>query len=316
MRQRRRPDTKTRGSVDVGSDLSQVHLPETNSSAPRQIHRGSTSSVIPLEDVDITHVDLVGGKGANLGQCLKAGFPIPTGFCISRTAFSNHITRVTQDSFRYSDLASLRNGIIGMELIGADGQDILDSYRKMGSPIVAVRSSATMEDSKKASFAGQLETFLGVIGDDDVLLSVKRCWASLFTERVVKYASVAGKISLDRILSDVSCCVIVQEMVDADSAGVAFTVNPLTNNDDQYVITSNYGLGESVVSDMVTPDTFTVDAKDGTIISSEISQKRNMVKLTKSKSSNGTYSEKQGVPPSKQSLSSLPIEAVSKLAAL
>ena len=71
MRQRRRPDTKTRGSVDVGSDLSQVHLPETNSSAPRQIHRGSTSSVIPLEDVDITHVDLVGGKGANLGQCLK-----------------------------------------------------------------------------------------------------------------------------------------------------------------------------------------------------------------------------------------------------
>ena len=239
MRQRRRRDAEARVSVDERPNLSQGHLPEPNSSASCKIYGGPLSSVIPLEDVDITHVDLVGGKGANLGQCLKAGFPIPTGFCISRTAFSNHITRMTQDSSRHSDLASLREDILGMDLLGADGKDILDSYRKMGSPIVAVRSSATMEDSKKASFAGQLETFLGVIGEEDVLLSVKRCWASLFTERVVKYASVAGKISLDRILSDVSCCVIVQEMVDADSAGVAFTVNPLTNNGDQYVITSN-----------------------------------------------------------------------------
>ena len=138
--------------------------------------------------------------------------------------------------------------------------------------MVAVRSSATAEDSASASFAGQLETYLGISGQGDLLLAIKECWASLFSERVASYSMKKNADTSD-ILGKIACCVVVQEMVDADAAGVAFTANPMTQDRGEFVITSNFGLGESVVSDMVTPDTFITDRHAGILNQSKYRQK-------------------------------------------
>ena len=168
--------------------------------------------------------------------------------------------------------------ILQQEIASTTSKAIIKAYKKLGSPMVAVRSSATAEDSASASFAGQLETYLGISGQGDLLLAIKECWASLFSERVASYSMKNADTS--DILGKIACCVVVQEMVDADAAGVAFTANPMTQDRDEFVITSNFGLGESVVSDMVTPDTFITD-RHGNIKSKQISAKNKMVTLVR-----------------------------------
>lgn len=184
--------------------------------------------IVALSDVGQECLPLVGGKGAQLGMAMRAGLPVPDGFC------------VTTDAYRGGMEAALE-------------AEIAAAYQVMGSPPVAVRSSATAEDLPDASFAGQQDTFLNVQGSAAVVAAVKECWKSLFTQRAVAYRR-------DRNIPDdsVTMAVVVQRMVAADAAGVLFTVNPVSGAIDELVIEAALGLGDKVVSAQVTPDRYRV----------------------------------------------------------
>src|SRR5512135_1088869 len=184
--------------------------------------------IVALRDVGQECLPLVGGKGAQLGMAMRAGLPVPDGFC------------VTTDAYRGGMEAALE-------------AEIAAAYEVMGSPPVAVRSSATAEDLPDASFAGQQDTFLNVHGRAAVVAAVQDCWKSLFTERAVAYRR-------DRNIPDdsVTMAVVVQRMVAADAAGVLFTVNPVSGAIDELVIEAALGSGDKVVSAQVTPDRYRV----------------------------------------------------------
>ena len=182
--------------------------------------------VVPLSDVGQESLPLVGGKGAQLGAMLRAALPVPDGFCVTTEAY--------------------RGG-----MSGALKSAVVDAYRALGSPLVAVRSSATAEDLPDASFAGQQDTYLNVRGDDAVVQAVENCWKSMFSERAVAYRR-------DRNIPDagVAMAVVVQRMVPAEAAGVLFTVHPVSGAIDELVIEAALGLGDKVVSAQVTPDRY------------------------------------------------------------
>lgn len=184
--------------------------------------------VVALDDVGLDSLALVGGKGAQLGMALRAGLPVPDGFC------------VTTEAYRAGMSAALE-------------AEIVSAYERMGLPAVAVRSSATAEDLPDASFAGQQDTYLNIQGSAAVVAAVQDCWKSLFTERAVAYRR-------DRNIPDdsVAMAVVVQRMVPADAAGVLFTVNPVSGAMDELVVEAALGLGDKVVSAQVTPDRFRV----------------------------------------------------------
>jgi|UPI00048B23FB rifampicin phosphotransferase len=262
---------------------------------------------------------IVGGKGANLGECINSGLPVPPFFCVTRRAFEAHLREHDVRARAGGDFAAVRRMIVDSKIAEPSKHQMLKSYRRLGSPMVAVRSSATAEDSASASFAGQLDTCLGVLGETALLVAVKACWASLFSERVASYANAAGGLTSADIMDKVSCCVVVQLMVDADAAGVAFTANPLTQAPDQYVVTANYGLGESVVADMVSPDTWIIDPESGKILSETINRKLRKVVLDKGGHRDGyskddAFSRVVAVPVPEQSRPSLPRHAVALLA--
>lgn len=179
--------------------------------------------VLPLHDLGRDDVALAGGKGANLGELLRAGFPVPNGFVVTTTADP------TVESA------------------------IVDAYERLGGGPVAVRSSATAEDLPGATFAGQQETYLNIVGAQEVLAAVERCRASLWTERATAYRARLG-IRDD----EVAIAVVVQRMVPAEFAGVMFTADPLSGARDRTVIDAAAGLGEAVVSGTVTPDHYVV----------------------------------------------------------
>jgi len=172
-----------------------------------------------------------GGKGANLGVLLRAGFGVPDGFVVTTDAYE-------------------RSGG-GQDLAPEVADAVVAAYAALGGGPVAVRSSATAEDLPGASFAGQHETFLNVVGPDAVVAAVRRCWASLWTERAVSYRAGRDAASEPRL----SIAVVVQRLVPADVAGVLFTADPTTGRRDETVITAAWGLGESVVGGTVDVDT-------------------------------------------------------------
>jgi phosphoenolpyruvate synthase/pyruvate phosphate dikinase len=182
--------------------------------------------VIPLATIDAAALPLVGGKAAQLGVMLRGGLPVPDGFCVTTEAFRR-----------------------GMD--ATVSQEIVAAYEGLGGGPVAVRSSATAEDLPEASFAGQQDTFLNVSGPEAVVEAVRACWQSLFTERAVAYRR-------DRSIPDssVAMAVVVQRMVQAEAAGVLFTLNPVTGATDELVIEAARGLGDQVVSARVTPDRY------------------------------------------------------------
>ena len=149
-------------------------------------------------------------------------------------------------------------------------RDIVASYRRLGDHIpVAVRSSATAEDLAYASFAGQQDSYLNVVGDDAVVEAVRRCWASLWTERAISYRNANA---IDH--RDVALAVVVQRLVDATVAGVMFTANPVTGTRHETVIDASPGLGEAVVSGAVNPDHFVVDSRTRTVVARRLGDKR------------------------------------------
>ncbi|WLQ08678.1 PEP/pyruvate-binding domain-containing protein [Arthrobacter oryzae] len=217
----------------------------------------------------------VGGKAANLGETTRAGLPVPPGFCLTTEAYRRAVGPAGLEDVHGAlaatgdhDLAALatlaaraRELILGVDVPPEIAAAVRESYAALGTDVpVAVRSSATAEDLPLASFAGQQDTYLNVVGADAVLDAVRRCWASLWTDRAVAYRATHG-ISP----STVALAVVVQRMVDAAVAGVLFTANPVTGRRHEAVIDASPGLGEAVVSGAVNPDHFVVDTATGAI---------------------------------------------------
>jgi phosphohistidine swiveling domain-containing protein len=218
--------------------------------------------VLPLSAVGRDDVSLAGGKGANLGELVQAGFPVPPGFVVTTDAYV-HVTesfdvRGWDDA---GDVESFRHAVASAILPSALRSEIESAYDALGGGQVAVRSSATAEDLPGAAFAGQQDTYLGVAGADGVVDAVRRCWASLWTDRAIAYRRRLGIEP-----AEVAIAVVVQSLVDAEVAGVLFTADPVTGTRGRTVIDASAGLGESVVSGLVTPDHFVV-GEDGVTLS-------------------------------------------------
>ena len=233
--------------------------------------------VQPLASLDAGALPTVGGKAANLGELIRAGLSVPDGFVVTTGAYR----RVA------GGLSAGITGLEGAELAAKARETLLatpvpedvaaairEAYQRLGDDgAVAVRSSATAEDLPYASFAGQQDTYLHIVGADQVVDAVRRCWASLWTERAVAYRSANG---IDH--GQVLIAVVVQRMVEADVAGVLFTANPVTGRRSEAVIDASPGLGESVVSGSVNPDRFTVDTRRGEIVQRRLGDKRRLIR--------------------------------------
>ena len=242
-------------------------------------------NIIWFKDINKDKVNLVGGKGANLGEMFNK-FPIPDGFCVTTNAYQSFITnnnlfekimqKLEKIDYENTDhLDSVSKEIEELMLNGDMPEDlsreIVDSYNKLNG-FVAVRSSATAEDLEGASFAGQQATFLNVKGEEELLLSVKKCWASLFTSRAIYYRFTKKFEHKDVLIS-----VVVQKMIQSKVSGVMFTANPINNSKDEIVIEGSYGLGEMIVSGMVTPDTFMLKKEPLSIYNKHIGEKNRMM---------------------------------------
>ncbi|MFF3445063.1 PEP/pyruvate-binding domain-containing protein [Streptosporangium sp. NPDC002721] len=235
--------------------------------------------ILRFDDIGAETLPLVGGKAANLGVLTTAGFPVPPGLCLTTEAYR----RVTERAGLEEVLAALAttaagdvpalNALAGkareLVLAAPVPDDIASAVRNSASGPVAVRSSATAEDLPHASFAGQQDTYLNVVGADAVLDAVRRCWASLWTDRAVAYRTANG-IDHDAV----RLAVVVQEMVQSEVAGVMFTANPVTGRRREAVIDASPGLGEAVVSGAVNPDHFVVDTATGRITERRLGDKR------------------------------------------
>lgn len=244
----------------------------------------SSDLVVWLSDIDKQDTHYVGGKNANLGEMIRAGFPVPEGFAVTVTAYYDFLKKNNLDekikhllgTVNFSDTNSIaqvsthiKKIINSSPIPDKTSKEIFSIYQKMttkyDAPYVAIRSSATSEDSKTASFAGQQETYLNIKGEAAVIDTVRRAWASLFEPRAIFYRHNA---KLDQLKTGIS--LVVQKMVQSDTSGVMFTIDPLTNNKQRIIIEAIYGLGEYIVQGTVTPDHYEVDKSDLKIVDKKI----------------------------------------------
>ena len=229
-------------------------------------------------------VQRAGGKGANLGELIRAGYRVPDGFVITTDAYANVVEQSGLSPMIREQIApdgspveahetvgaALRAALAGTEVPEHLRLAIVRAYASLGGGPVAVRSSATAEDLPGAAFAGQQDTFLNVVGEDAVVDAVRHCWASLWNARAIAYRRRRDIASADGGASpDVRIAVVVQSMVDAEAAGVMLTANPVTGDRDEIVVDASGGLGEAVVSGSVTPDHYVVD-RDGHVRESRL----------------------------------------------
>jgi len=235
--------------------------------------------VLDLAAVDASLLPVVGGKAANLGELIRAGLPVPPGVCVTTEAY-RQVAATAAIDFDALDTAGgedlkqvagrAREALRAAPIPAPIAQAVVAAYARLGEDVaVAVRSSATAEDLPYASFAGQQDTYLHVIGPDAVLDAVRRCWASLWTDRAVVYRATNG---IDH--RAVRLAVVIQRMVEAEVAGVLFTANSVTGRRRQAVIDASPGLGEAVVSGAVNPDHFVVDTDRGEIVERRLGDKR------------------------------------------
>ncbi|MFD0035744.1 rifamycin-inactivating phosphotransferase [Streptomyces sp. NPDC127172] len=243
--------------------------------------------VLDLQDIDETQVAVVGGKGAHLGGLSRIeGIRVPGGFCVTTDAFRRTIAEapsIDDQLDRLSRLnpddreairtlsAQIRRTIEGIAIPGDLAAAITHALARLGEQTAyAVRSSATAEDLPTASFAGQQDTYLNVVGPTAILQHVSRCWASLFTERAVTYRQRNG---IDH--RTVHMAVVVQQMVIPHASGILFTADPVTGNRKVATVDSGFGLGEALVSGLVNPDVFKV--RDGKVVDKTIAAKQRAI---------------------------------------
>jgi pyruvate, water dikinase len=226
------------------------------------------SRVLPFAERDCLEVARAGGKGSSLARMASLGLPVPPGFVVPAEALADalpdggaELRALAERQDAEAAQALIRTVELDPELRRA----VLDAYAALGPDEVpvAVRSSATAEDSEAASFAGQQETFLHVRGGDQLRARVRDCWASFFSERALFYRSKKGS------LTDLGMAVVVQRMVNADIAGVLFTIDAVQGRRDRMVVEAVIGLGEAAVSGAVTPDHYVI-RRDGRVRKAQV----------------------------------------------
>lgn len=229
-----------------------------------------------------------GGKGASLCRMYRQSLPVPEGFIVSSSMFnyfmeSCDLDQTVQGLLRQIDWSSnsslieisqkIRKLISETPMPKQLVENIKEYYTGLGdNPPVAVRSSGTVEDLEDASCAGQQDTYLFVIGLENVVKFIKECWASLYNDRAIFYRHEKGFGS-----ADISIAVVVQRMVNAEKAGVMFSANPITGSLDEVIIEAAWGLGESVVQGIVTPDNYWIKKASYQVINEYIAEKETMI---------------------------------------
>jgi len=278
------------------------------------------SLVLNFHEIDKSFIPIVGWKWANLWELIKAGFQVPEWFCITVEAFKLFVSQNNKyeklveklEWVNFNELKkisriseSIRNHILSLELPEILVTEILEALKNIWSrKSFAVRSSATCEDLPEASFAWQQETFLNIKWEDEILIKVKECFASLFTDRAVSY-----RLKNDFSNKTVFLCVVVQEMIFSEVSWIMFTADPITWNRNIVSINSSFGLWESIVWGHVIPDLYTVIGSK--ILKKDISQKR--VQMTTEKE---WWIIQTDIKPNRQSNQSLSDKQILELANL
>ncbi len=233
-----------------------------------------------ISELDKQDIKSAGGKGASLGELVKIGMPVPKGFVILSNTYEEFIKNTklefeinsTLQNLKSSDNKEIQNAsekitslILQTKIPDSIAEEILTAFKELKLKYVAVRSSATAEDSINASWAGQLETYLNT-SENDLLQNIKKCWASLYSPRAIFYR-------LENNLNNhkISIAVIVQEMIQSKVSGITFTIDPVTQDKNKMIIEAVFGLGEAIVSGSVTPDKYDVDKKYNKLINKYIS---------------------------------------------
>lgn len=276
--------------------------------------------VLFFEQVDHSSLSQVGGKGANLGEMTKAGFPVPGGFCITTQAYKEFLATSQEIESFFTELNSIdpqeltqlrqvgeriRTHLHQLDIPLPIRQEIIEALNKQGSAkAYAIRSSATAEDLPNASFAGQQDTYLNIKGEDELLVHVKKCWASLFTDRAIAYRAKNGFDHHQVYLS-----IVVQQMISPEVSGILFTADPINGNRLVVSIDAGFGLGEALVSGLVSADLYKV--KNNQIFDKKISQKKLAIY---SLPDGGTVTRE--LPQSQQEQQALTDEQIISLAAL
>ncbi len=239
-----------------------------------------------LSKLDKNDANIAGGKGASLGEMTKAGISVPGGFAILSNAFEKFLEETDLnveidsilDSVNYKEIHTIEKASKKIQalILGAQmPQDITTEIQKflktLDSKYVAVRSSATAEDSASAAWAGQLESYLNTT-EKTLLENVKKCWASLFTPRAIFY-----RFEKDLHKQKISVAVVVQKMVKSEKSGIAFSVHPVTQDRNQLIIEAGLGLGEAVVSGRITPDSYVVEKQPRRIIDKNIQTQKSVL---------------------------------------
>ncbi|HEY9584817.1 MAG TPA: PEP/pyruvate-binding domain-containing protein [Candidatus Paceibacterota bacterium] len=242
-----------------------------------------------FKDLGRNDAAIAGGKGASLGEMTQSRIPVPPGFVVLSSAFEKFceetdlnveidtiLHTVNHKEIHTVDGASekIKGLIIAEEMPEDIGKEIMEQFAKLGAKYVAVRSSATAEDSGEAAWAGQLDSFLNTT-EKDVLDKVKHCWASLFTPRAIFY-----RFEKDLHKTKISVAVVIQKMVESEVSGIAFSVHPVTEDYNQLIIEAGLGLGEAIVSGQITPDSYVVEKEPRNILDINISeQERGLYKI-------------------------------------
>lgn len=253
-----------------------------------------TSHIKFFKNISKKDVNIAGGKGASLGEMTQAKIPVPNGFVVLAAAFDRfleetqlkeeiaaRLKEVDPNDTNSVDKASnvIRDAIHDRPMPKDLEKEILSAFTKLNSKFVAVRSSATAEDSAVASWAGELESYLNT-DKKNLIERVRRCWSSLFTPRAIFYRHEKGLID-----HYVSVAVVVQKMVQSEISGIAFTVHPVTEDYNQMIIEAGYGLGEAIVSGQITPDSYVVNKKCKKIVDTYVSsQTRQLIRKKNVKS--------------------------------
>lgn len=246
-----------------------------------------------FNEVGKDDVNIVGGKGANLGELTQMGLDVPPGFCITAKGYDDFIERADLDDIIKEIMEGLdvedtdaltlagekvREVINNAEVFSELEEEIKEAYREFSQdigitdPEVAVRSSATAEDLPDASFAGEQETYLHIRGEEELLKHTKKCWASLWTARAIFYRETQNYDHFQ-----VSLCIVIQKMVNSEKSGVMFTANPVDSDTTEMMINASWGLGEAVVSGAVTPDEYIIDKATRTVKEKNIAKKKKIV---------------------------------------
>ncbi len=277
--------------------------------------------VLDFQEIDQTQVAVVGGKGAHLGELSRIeGLRVPAGFCVTTDAFQRIMAGAPSIGDRLARLsrlkpddreairalsAEIRRTIEGIAIPDDLAAAITSPLARLGAHAAcAVRSSATAEDLPTASFAGQQDTYLNVVGLAAILPHVSRCWASLFTERAVIYRLRNG---LDH--RTVHMAVVVQRMVFPQAAGILFTADPVTGNRKVASVEASFGLGEALVSGLVNADVYKV--RDGEVVAKAVATKQRAIHASPA---GGT--QEQAIAPERQEQPALTDAQVVRLAQL